>query len=277
MEDNWINLIKDAFFFHDSLKNGRPYVADMPRNHESLFFVTKGNLLYEKGSEKTVVSEGQVGYIAKGSCDVSGAYQCDEVFYIAVNFAFGEAKAGGGNLPFETLSSDGRLFHPYQKLFEQAAQEYGAQNHGSRCLVSGLLLEILGYLYREYRRADTQKYPGMERAVDYLKAHCEDSGFQIRTLSGLLDMSEKNFRRIFKEIYDQTPYEFLQDYRISKAEMLLLNSSKTISDIALMCGFADVYSFSHCFKRNYGASPIKYRESLKSAGACERRCKSPSD
>lgn len=45
----------NAVFFEDSLKTGKPYISSGPRNHESLFFVTKGNLLYECDGIKEVV------------------------------------------------------------------------------------------------------------------------------------------------------------------------------------------------------------------------------
>ena len=48
----------NAVFFEDSLKTGKPYISSGPRNHESLFFVTKGSLLYECDGIKEVVSRG---------------------------------------------------------------------------------------------------------------------------------------------------------------------------------------------------------------------------
>ena len=51
-----------------------------------------------------------------------------------------------------------------------------------------------------------------------------------------------------------------EGHQLNKAELLILNTAKKISDIAFQCGFSDVYSFSHCFKRNFGVSPKAYRE-----------------
>lgn len=81
-------LNDDAIVFTDTLKKGSPYIAKTPRNHESIFFVTKGTLLYERGDIKEVIETGQVGYISRGSSDKSSAYLCDAVSYIAVNFSF---------------------------------------------------------------------------------------------------------------------------------------------------------------------------------------------
>jgi len=254
--------INDAVFFESTLKKGHPYVAKSPRNHESLFFVKKGNLLYERNGKSTVVREGQVGYIARGACDTSGAYMCDEVSYYAVNFCFDRTSTHLlGNLPFPVLCSSGSLYYPYKTLFHKATMESNLKGSGSNYLVNGILMEIIGYLYKEFYlyRNNVNQHQKIDRAVEYMKAHADDSTLQIFELSELSQMSEKNFRRIFKTLYGQTPYAFLQKYRIEKAEILLMHTNKSISEIALSCGFSDVYSFSHCFKRHFGISPQRYR------------------
>ena len=261
---NWFK--NDAVFFEDSLKLGSPYIASKPRNHESLFFVTKGTLLYERDRERTVIKEGQVGYIARGSRDVSGAYMCEEVSYFAVNFCFDKSsECPTGNLPFPVLCSNGSLHYPYGNLFRRGALESSLSHVSSDFIVNGVLLEIIGCLFGELEinNENVGKLKKIDKAVEYMKLNSENSEIQISHLSRIAKMSEKNFRRLFKEVYGQTPYSFLQKYRVEKAGILLANTSKTVSEIALSCGFSDVYSFSHSFKRHLGISPRDYRASAK--------------
>lgn len=255
-------LKNDAVFFESSLKKDCPYIARKPRDHESLFFVKKGNLLYERDGKKVIIKEGEVGYIAKGSSDSSGAYMCDEVSYYAVNFCIDKTSTNlSGNLPFPVLCSRGSLHYPYGSLFKKATLESGLKNDGSDYLVNGILLEIIGYLIKEFEihNSNVYEFKKIDTAVEYMKLHSEDAELQISNISEIAKMSEKNFRRIFKKVYGQTPYVFLQKYRVEKAGILLKNTSKTVSEIALLCGFSDVYSFSHCFKRHLGISPQGYR------------------
>ena len=79
-------------------------------------------------------------------------------------------------------------------------------------------------------------------------------------LAIISDLSVKQFRRIFADVYNKNPYEFLREYRLNKSEIMLLYTQKSISEIAVHCGFSDVYSFSHCFKGHFGISPKSYRE-----------------
>ena len=263
MKDELFNyqLSDDTVIFTDTLKKDSPYISKKPRNHESLFFVTKGELLYEKPEKTEVVREGQVGYIARGSIDKSGTFSCDEVSYIAVNFCFDRKNATPKKtLPFETVCSEGITYN-YEKQFKQALNCFLSKAPGNIAICNGIMLQIIGQLYNEHKieDADFLKMKKIEKAIDCIKKNYCNPYFKISDLATVMNMSEKHFRRIFLDVYKKTPYLFLQEFRINKAEILLLNTKKSISDIALQCGFSDVYSFSHSFKKHNEVSPTEYR------------------
>lgn len=255
-------LLNDTVIFTDSIKEDLPYISKSPRNHESIFFVTKGNLLYEKGDKKEIIKEGQIGYIERGSIDKSSAYLCDEVSYIAVNFSFDrENTILQKTLPFKTLCSQGNMYKYYQ-LFKEALNYYLLKPPGYVTICNGIIMQIIGFLYNDHNTdvLKSKKIHRIKPSIEYLNKHYHSAELEISHLANEVNMSEKNFRRIFYEVYGETPYSFLQKLRINKAEILLLNTSKSISNIALECGFCDIYSFSHCFKKHTGSSPTKYRE-----------------
>ncbi len=252
----------DARFFCDTLTKDKPYRAFEPRNHESLAFVTNGTLGYTKDGKTVPIKEGQVAYIAKGSVDESGAYCCDAVSYMAVNFNFEKNAASlRGAFPFKTVCSAVNAY-AYEKLFRKAVKEYSLHLPGSRLICGGLLCQIIGMLYNESSFDDiNDKMAGkIAGALDYINRHYSRPDLRLSELAQNAGISEKHFRRLFSDIYQKTPHEFLREFRLNKAELLLLNTSKSISDIALGCGFSDVYSFSHCFKQNFGVPPKVYRE-----------------
>lgn len=256
-------LSEDTFVFSDNLKAGSPYVAVTPRNHESLFIVTKGALLYEKQGLRQVIKKGQIGYIERGSIDKSSAYLCDEVSYIAVNFCFDRTGASyGKTLPFDILCSQGNMYG-YEQMFGNMLSIYLVATPGYMAICNGILLQIIGSLYNEYKTdiSHFRKISRIEGAMHYLNDNYDSPDLEIRDLAAAVNMSEKNFRRVFVDVYKKTPYKFMQEFRIKKAEFLLTNTDKSISEIAILCGFCDIYSFSHCFKNHNGISPVKYRTS----------------
>ena len=252
----------DAVVFTDTLRVNEPYVAEIPRNHESLFFVTDGNILYEREDAKEIVRKGQIGYIARGCSDKSSAYMCESVSYIAINFCFG---TDGGllckTLPFEVLCSHGIAYN-YEQLFKDLLNSYLMKMPGYMNICNGILMQIIGLLYNEYTTdiSRLRKIRRLEPAISYLSDNYASPFTKISELAQTVNMSEKNFRRVFFDAYGKAPYAFMQEFRINKAEVLLLNTTKTITDIALQCGFCDIYSFSHCFKKHKGVSPVRYRE-----------------
>ena len=54
--------------------------------------------------------------------------------------------------------------------------------------------------------------------------------------------------------------EYISDVRIKNACEMLLNSSKSVTDIAFDCGFYDSNYFGDAFKSIKGMSPNKYRK-----------------
>ncbi len=252
----------DAVFFCDTLTYSTPYISNKPRNHDSLAFVTDGTLEYEKQGKTVQVKQGQIAYIAKGSVDKSSAYGCDAVSYIAVNFNFDASPASlNRNLPFETVCSEKNAYR-YEKLFREAVNAYSLDLPGSRMICNGILYQIIGQLYNDlvFDKINYKMANKIEIALDYLNRNYSCSDLKIREVAEMTGMSEKHFRRVFYDVYKKKPHEFLRDIRMNKAELLILNTSKPVSDIAILCGFSDVYSFSHCFKRNFGVSPKAYRE-----------------
>lgn len=253
----------DAVFFCDTLTSSTPYISDKPRNHDSFAFVTDGTLGYEKQGKTVQIKKGRIAYIAKGSIDKSSAYGCDAVSYIAVNFNFDTSPSSSNrNLPFETVCTEKNVYQ-YEKLFQNAVNECSLNLPGSPMICNGILCQIIGMLYNDrfFGNISHKTANKIEAVLDYLKDNFSRPDLKISELAEKASMSEKNFRRVFYDIYKKRPHEFLRDFRLNKAELLILNTSKRISDIAILCGFSDVYSFSHCFKQNNKISPKAFRDS----------------
>lgn len=74
------------------------------------------------------------------------------------------------------------------------------------------------------------------------------------------DISEVYLRKVFSSALDTSPKQYIQSARIRRAKALLCEGCESIGEISRMCGYSDVYTFSHAFKRATGYTPSKYRE-----------------
>jgi AraC-like DNA-binding protein/mannose-6-phosphate isomerase-like protein (cupin superfamily) len=65
---------------------------------------------------------------------------------------------------------------------------------------------------------------------------------------------------LFGKYIGQTPNSYLTKYRIQKSCELLSDTERTISEIALTCGFQDASYFSQVFRKMVGVVPHEYRK-----------------
>ena len=81
----------------------------------------------------------------------------------------------------------------------------------------------------------------------------------LNDLSELCNMSREAFCRYFKKATGQSYLDFLNQYRITQAK-LLLSSGESVSQVAYQTGFESLSYFSRMFKRLTGESPKVYRD-----------------
>ena len=81
-------------------------------------------------------------------------------------------------------------------------------------------------------------------------------------LAAYIGMSEKYFIRFFRAQTGTSPMQYLQNYRMQQALVLLADPANSLSEIAQQLHFTDQFSFSKSFKRYYGESPSVFRRQL---------------
>ena len=74
-----------------------------------------------------------------------------------------------------------------------------------------------------------------------------------------LSISTTSFKRHFKEIVKMPPMEYLTKLRIKQSKKLLRNTTDSLINIALECGFFDTAHFFRQFKKFENISPSEYR------------------
>lgn len=97
--------------------------------------------------------------------------------------------------------------------------------------------------------------PLLKSLLDLIAEKYSDSGFSAEDMSASLAMSKSTFSRKLKSITDKTPTEILNEYRLHKAQALLKEGGKTITEIAYAVGFNDPLYFSKKYKSFFGISP----------------------
>jgi len=81
----------------------------------------------------------------------------------------------------------------------------------------------------------------------------------IQELASNMAMSERQLQRKMKVILGTTPNNFIKEFRLAKAQILLQNGSK-IGRIALDVGFSSQTYFGRCFKETFDCTPKQYQQ-----------------
>ena len=87
--------------------------------------------------------------------------------------------------------------------------------------------------------------------------------YSIEEVADSLCLHPNYFVRKFKARTGQTFGEFLLRQRISKGIDMMLHSSKSLTEIAIECGFFDQSHFIRHFKHFFGTTPSHYRQIVK--------------
>lgn len=86
-----------------------------------------------------------------------------------------------------------------------------------------------------------------------------DSEFNVEKLSDTLGLSRGHLHRKIKDLTGISPVEFLRNYRLKKAAVLLKQKQYNINEIAYQTGFSSPAYFAKCFKAAYNLTPKEYQ------------------
>lgn len=73
-------------------------------------------------------------------------------------------------------------------------------------------------------------------------------------------MSEEHFSRVFREYFGTNFKTYLTNYRLYCSYQDVVESSKSMQNIAFDYGFSNVKSFISAFKDSYSMTPYQYRK-----------------
>lgn len=99
------------------------------------------------------------------------------------------------------------------------------------------------------------------KAMDMIQTQFSDSGLSLNVLSEQLHCSSNYLSALIKKIHGESFINLLTKRRMEYARDQLLCSNSKIFEIAVASGYVDQHYFSYCFKKYYGVSPNKIRES----------------
>jgi transcriptional regulator GlxA family with amidase domain len=106
--------------------------------------------------------------------------------------------------------------------------------------------------------------PRLTEAVTLMEANLEEP-ISLDELSRYVGISRRQLERLFQKHLNCVPTRYYLNLRLNRARLLLLQTSKSIVDIALACGFISAPHFSKCYRDMFGIPPRDERRKLQLA------------
>jgi len=100
------------------------------------------------------------------------------------------------------------------------------------------------------------------RIREYIEAHLNER-LENGTLAALAKLSVCHFVRAFRQSYGMPPRQFIMARRVDRVKALLAETELSLSEIAIVAGFADQSHCCRCFRARVGATPGDYRWSMR--------------
>ncbi|GIZ14685.1 hypothetical protein RCZ15_21780 [Capnocytophaga catalasegens] len=94
----------------------------------------------------------------------------------------------------------------------------------------------------------------------YVEKHLVNPDLNVDELADSLGLSRSQLYRKIKSLTNYSPNELIRIVRVQQGRQLLLQNTKSISEIAYEIGFSSPSYFTKCFKDFYHESPKDFLE-----------------
>lgn len=112
----------------------------------------------------------------------------------------------------------------------------------------------------------------INRVINFVRSHSADA-LDLNALADVACLSKFHFSRTFDACLNETPIEHLWRVRTENAaRSLAFARDKSITDIAMDCGFSSSQTFSRGFRQRFGMSPKTFKETNKWLDTSWNRC-----
>jgi len=136
---------------------------------------------------------------------------------------------------------------------------------------NGYYFESMSLLYRifaEMQRDNTVSKKHLEKiahAMEFIHNNFLSTDLSIGMLAASCNMGESYFQKLFKEIHGISPKRYIIQLKINHACDLLRSGRYTVTMVAELSGFSDIYFFSRQFKAYMGITPMQFIKKYKSS------------
>lgn len=283
---SFMNTIRFNFLYIDKYSFGRTWTypeSAIPYN--MLRYIIDGSAEFVVDGETVIVRKGQVSYIPEG-CWLSCKALEDTFAFYSIRFTTSVFYEGANFLReyynFPLVMDVGEGIEPYfSDIYKWVRTDKKSKSFHVRGALDTLIASLIDILNsdepddvkadingleynleqirKRVKKSTVQTDPRIQTVIDYIMLNPTEE-YTSDKLSGMAEVAETTFRRLFKEATGKTATEFIRQVRLTTAARLLLVSNDPVNCIAHDVGFEDANHFTRVFRQAFGMTPGRYRK-----------------
>ena len=257
------------------LKNEKIYIEDIssialvksdPRPQKRIYYgpnIPKYELIYKISGENYTHFNDETFHMQSGV--IAFLPKCRDAKYYIDRISFGDCIDiffdTNSPMPCNAFSIDVSSNKIVKSLFSKLHYCWTNRGNGYYYRSMALLYEIIAEIQiPDGNYISKSKYDKIKPGIQYLQEPCFDSDIDYYMPAKICKISYTYFKQLFRLKYDISPHTYVTELRLKRAVELLSTDNYSISNIAYICGYNDIFYFSKVFKKRYGVSPIKYKD-----------------
>ncbi|MBE6608107.1 MAG: helix-turn-helix transcriptional regulator [Ruminococcaceae bacterium] len=244
-------------------KNSQIFDASaLPRPHYCIGLILSGESVFRDSSdgEEIAVKRGDIIFVPMGSRYVSNWKGAPDITYVSMHFVFGVSELFPQKNSYRFCKITLPDFEKTKKIFVDMLSFSNADDVKKLQLISEfytVLSEILPHLSKKEEHSRDLR---LEEAVRYVEQNYNKK-LSVEELAVRANMSVSRFFPYFKNEFGMTPVDYVNNYRIRCAVVLLMNDDTlSVENVAERVGFDSSAYFRRVFKKITGVSPREYKK-----------------
>lgn len=151
-----------------------------------------------------------------------------------------------------------------KNLFKKIFAVWVAKEDGYYFECVSLIYKIFAELQKKNYIPENQ-FVAIKPAIDYIESHFLEKKITAEELTACCKISYPYIKKLFIKKFGIPPIKYSIQLKINYSCDLLKSKLYTISQIAEICGYNDIYFFSRQFKEYMGLSPTDFINKYKSS------------
>lgn len=181
----------------------------------------------------------------------------------ALQFDFSEMFHRNQRMQY-VITEEDEVYEEMCLNIDKVLEVYGTFSANSRIQIVAYLLQIMGLLIKKYSlevSIHDKNYRKLLPILQYIDQHYTEK-IQISELSKIIHVCDDRMIRLFKEVTNETPVEYILNLRVEHALKLLMEDNMSIAEIAEQSGFGSATYMTRVFKQKLGVTPGKCKPKL---------------